>query len=90
MQVVRTQTTLSLVYPRVGSRASSPTASRAGRYRLTGDGVEAPTGGASIVRIVGDENTGHQSACYWSEDGACGGLLSCNGSVDQWTWRTRC
>jgi hypothetical protein len=85
VQVVRTQTTLTLVYPagRIDSfiGVSQPRV----RYRLTGDGVEPPTGGASILRIVGDESSGHRSACYWSEDGVCGGLLSCNGSVDQWT-----
>jgi hypothetical protein len=85
VQVVRTKTTLSLVFPGGEIQSFIADSQPRRRYRLTGDGGEAPTGGTSILRIVGDDSAGYQSACYWSEDGACGGLLSCNGSVDQWT-----
>jgi hypothetical protein len=54
------------------------------RWEITGKGVGLPANGTSIVRIVGDPVTGPFSACYWSADGACGGLLSCGGSVDTW------
>jgi uncharacterized protein YceK len=38
----------------------------------------------TIVRVVGDPERGAGSGCYWAEDGACGGLLSCSGRILQW------
>lgn len=38
----------------------------------------------SIVRLVGETDRGAGSGCYWAEDGACGGLLSCTGRILQW------
>ena len=84
VQVVRTKTSLALVYPSGEIAAFAANTSPRTRYRLTGEGGTPSIGGASILSLVGAADA-YQSACYWSEDGACGGLLSCNGSVEQWT-----
>lgn len=38
----------------------------------------------SVVRLIGEPGRAGGSGCYWSEDGECGGLLSCSGNVEQW------
>jgi len=38
----------------------------------------------TIVRLVGDPELSAGNGCYWAEDGACGGLLSCTGRILQW------
>lgn len=84
VQVVRNQSTLALVYPSGKIAAFLADSAPRTRYRLSGQGGDPPVTGESILRIVGDDASGYRSACYWSADGACGGLLSCNGSVEQW------
>jgi hypothetical protein len=54
------------------------------RYELTGNGSGPPANGTSIVRLVGEPGSPGSSRCYFSADGACGGFLSCGGSVDVW------
>ncbi|MCS6799058.1 MAG: hypothetical protein NZ898_11105 [Myxococcota bacterium] len=39
---------------------------------------------ATVLRVVGEPGDGTGVGCYWSADGACGGLLSCSGWVDRW------
>lgn len=46
------------------------------RYRFEDD-----AGHRTIARRVGGPFGG---ACYWSEDGACGGLFSCSGRILEW------
>ncbi len=38
----------------------------------------------TVIRLVGAPDRGGGSGCYWAEDGACGGLLSCTGRILQW------
>lgn len=38
----------------------------------------------SVVRIIGVPRVGVGTACYWSADGECGGLISCAGNISQW------
>jgi hypothetical protein len=41
--------------------------------------------GSSIVRRVGDPaQDPFGSGCYWSADGACGGMFSCGGQLAEW------
>jgi hypothetical protein len=53
--------------------------------------------GSTTARIVGRPGEPFGSGCYWSTDGACGGLFSCSGSIGLWeidgaafTGRTEC
>lgn len=85
-EVVRTATRLVLFHPSYGSGAQSWISDSEPRavYALSGQGPEPPANGSSRVRLVGDRAKGPISACHWSTDGECGGLLSCSGSVEQW------
>jgi hypothetical protein len=38
----------------------------------------------TVIRLVGNPEVGIGSGCYWAEDRACGGLLSCSGRILQW------
>jgi hypothetical protein len=49
------------------------------RFAIRGDGGEE-----TIARVVGTPGTGFGSGCYWSADGACGGLFSCAGVLQLW------
>lgn len=55
------------------------------RWRISGvDPTHPGEVRVSIVRVVGEPSGATGSGCYWSEDGYCGGLLSCTGTVTQW------
>lgn len=86
VEIVRTTSRLVLFHPAFGGGAASFVADSEPRvrYRLTGTGTAPPANGQSIVRVVGRPSDGPVSACHWSEDGKCGGLFACNGSVEQW------
>lgn len=46
--------------------------------------IVGESGQRSFVRVVGSPGNGFGSGCYWSSDGACGGLLSCAGTILEW------
>jgi hypothetical protein len=82
-EAVRVDARLVLVKPDSTETYFASSIARA-RWEVTGKGEGAPANGTSIVHIVGDPAVGPFSGCYWSADGACGGLLSCGGSVESW------
>lgn len=49
------------------------------------EGVELGSPRSTTASVVGDPESTFGSGCYWSTDGACGGLFSCSGSVRVWT-----
>jgi hypothetical protein len=82
-EVVRTEHGLVAVVPTSGSTVvyaddSTPVV----RWRIEGDEGGGPR--ATIARVVGTPGDGAGSGCYWSEDGACGGLFSCSGQIVSW------
>lgn len=48
--------------------------------------IRGEAGEETIARIVGRPGTGFGSGCYWSADGACGGLFSCAGVLQLWSY----
>lgn len=82
-EAVRVDARLVLVKPDSTETYFDASIARA-RWEVTGKGAGAPANGTSIVHIVGDPAVGAFSACYWSADSACGGLLSCGGRVETW------
>jgi hypothetical protein len=81
--VVRTESRLHFIHATF-SKAYFADSVPHTRYRFTGKGVKPQANGNSIVRVVAENGNG-ASACYWSEDGACGGAFSCGGVVDWWS-----
>ncbi|MGE3635172.1 MAG: hypothetical protein AB7P00_35040 [Sandaracinaceae bacterium] len=53
-------------------------------YRIVGMDEGSTSTGQTVLSVVGDPSDSFGSGCYWSEDGACGGLFSCSGEVAQW------
>lgn len=53
------------------------------RWQLQGQYAQGG-GGTTIARIVGAPGKGLGTGCYWSADGACGGLFSCGGRFTEW------
>jgi hypothetical protein len=48
--------------------------------------IRGEAGEETIARIVATPGTGFGSGCYWSADGACGGLFSCAGVIQLWSF----
>lgn len=80
LRALRSSSGLTLVDPSTGeARELAGLSIDVTTWRLVSD-----DGHVSIARVVGTPGDRFGSACYWSEDGACGGIFSCSGDIQQW------
>lgn len=82
-RVVRTERGLVILDPDTGAtRHYADDATPHGRWLL--EATEAGSARSTTASVVGDPESTFGSGCYWSTDGACGGLFSCSGTILVW------